>query len=85
VDEAGERQVVARAAALLVQAEGVGAGEAHRDAVVDQERQRGAEARHLELIFAGRREVAEVGLEHFLIRERAGLVADVRPGVRLPR
>jgi hypothetical protein len=37
VDEAREGQLVARPAALLVEAQGIGAGEAHRDAVVDEE------------------------------------------------
>jgi hypothetical protein len=47
VDEAREGQVVARSRSAAVEAQGIGAGEAHRDAVVDEEGKRRAEAGHL--------------------------------------
>ena len=65
------------AAALLVHAQGVGAGPGHRDPVVDQERHRRAHARDLKLVFAGGREAAEVGDIDLLVGERAGRVPDI--------
>ena len=78
VDKAREGKVVARARALVIEAEGVGAREAHRDALVDEEGQGGAEAGHLKLILAGRCEFAEVGHEHLLIRRGRRVVTNVQ-------
>ncbi len=48
----GERHDIVRPATLMIEAQRQGTGEAHRDAVVNQERQRCAHARHDQAIFA---------------------------------
>jgi len=77
VDETGKRHLVGVAAALVIQAQCVGAEEAHRDAFIDDERQRSAHARDDEIVFTGRAETAEVGHEDLLVRRRRVGVTDI--------
>ena len=77
VDETGERHDVVRATALLIQPERVGAEERHRDALVDRERERGAEAGDDELVATGRGEGTEIRLEDFLVGRGRVNVADI--------
>ncbi len=80
VGEAGERQFVGVAAALVIETLGVGAHEVHADALVDHERQRGAETGNDQLVFALGLEVAEVGLVNTLVRSRVEVPADIAAG-----
>ena len=67
VDESREGQGVARAAALMIEAEGIGPGERRCRAVINVEGERRAESGNRETIFAGRFEFTEVCFENFLI------------------
>jgi hypothetical protein len=80
VGEAGVWQSIAGPAALLVESEGVRAGEGHRDAVVYEEGKGRAEAGDNEAVFPGRRKVAKVRLEHALVGRGGRPVARVPPG-----
>lgn len=67
VSEAGEGKVVWGAAALVEQAEGVGAGESAGDVGVDLEWEGDAEAWDKETIFAGSVEIGKIGFPDGLI------------------
>src|SRR5437016_2206550 len=73
-----ERNFVIRTATLMVKAERIGSGKIHRDAGVNQERQRCAHTGHNETIFAGRIEAAEVSHKYLAIRRWRSVVADVQ-------
>jgi hypothetical protein len=70
MSKAGVRERIGSAATLVVDPEGVGAGEIHRNAIGDGERERGAEAGNDEAVNAGSIEGAEIGFIDALIGER---------------
>ncbi len=66
------------AAALMIKAQGVGAGKGHSQSRIDREGQRSAQDRHHQAILAGRVEAREIRLINALVRRRVVGVTDVR-------
>src|SRR5947208_8509597 len=66
--ESCERQRVARAAALMIKPQRVRASKRRSDTLINKKGMGRAQTRHLQPIFTWRLELAEVGLEDFIVR-----------------
>src|SRR5438477_7174736 len=79
VGVAGIRKAVICATTLLIKAQRINPRKPHGDAILDQERQRSAQSRHLQAIFTWRLEAGEIRHVNFLIRSWFVIPTDIRP------
>ena len=79
VHKARVRQRIVRPASLVIQSQGVGPREPHRDALIDQKRQRRAQSGHHQFVLPGVGKPAEIGLENILVRQGRIIIPEVQP------